>query len=191
MFRLLYETPKEWQEAVQADLIAFMQDHCHNERKAAVAAVTLAHQQFRRPELVEAAIELAMEELEHFKQVHDLLKARGHTIGQDRPDPYTGPLYKLLRKADQNEFVLDRLLLFSLVELRGCERFKLAAEVMPDPELQDFYRKLFECEALHHGKYLELARKYFGRDVADARLQELLEAEAEIVRNLPIRAALH
>jgi tRNA-(ms[2]io[6]A)-hydroxylase len=62
---------------------------------------------------------------------------------------------------------------------------------MPDAELRDFYTELFRVEALHHGVYLELARTHCGRDAADQRLEELLEAEAEIVRHLPIRAALH
>jgi len=191
MSRLRYDTPRAWQDAVQADLVPFMQDHCHNERKAAVAALTLAHQQFRKPDLVEAMIDLAEDELRHFRQVHDVLKARGHTIGQDRPDPYAKPMHRLLRKADQNEYLLDRLLVFSLVELRGCERFQLAAEVMPDAELRDFYIELYRCEALHHGVYLELARSHCGKAVADSRLDVLLDAEADIVRALPIRSALH
>ena len=86
---------------------------------------------------------------------------------------------------------MDRLLAFSVVELRGCERFRLASEVMPDDELRLFYLDLFECEARHHGTYLELARQYFGRTAADARLGEILDAEATIVAGLPIQSALH
>lgn len=191
MSRLRYDTPPAWQDAVRADLVAFMQDHCHNERKAAVAAMTLAHQQFRKPRLVEAMIDLAQEELTHFRQVHDALKARGELIGQDKPDPYAKQLHRLLRKPDMDAYLLDRLLVFSLVELRGCERFRLAAEVMPTPELKALYTELYRCEALHHGVYVELARHYAGRAAADARIDELLDAEADIVRALPIRAALH
>jgi len=191
MFRLRYETPAAWGEAISSDFVPFLQDHGHNERKVAAQALTLAQQNHRRPELVADMIELAQEELSHFKQVHDLLAARGHTIGQDKPDPYAGPLRKLLRKQDANEYLLDRLVIFSVIEARGCERFKIASEVLPEPELRAFYKELFTCEARHHGLFLDHARRLFGREVADARMDDFLSAEAEIVRGLPIRAALH
>ncbi len=191
MFRLRAATPDAWGDAIRGDFVAFLQDHGHNERKVANQALTLAHQNHRHTALVADMIELAQEELTHFKQVHDLLAARGHTIGQDKPDPYTGPIRKLLRKRDTNEYLLDRLIAFSVIEARGCERFKIASEVLPEAELRDFYRGLFACEARHHGLFLDHARAIFGREVADARMDELLEAEAKIVRGLPIRAALH
>jgi len=191
VFRLLSTTGPDWQDAVRGDLVAFMQDHCHNERKAAAGAMTLAHQNFRRTELVAAMIDMAAEEVSHFRQVHDLLAEGGHTIGQDQPDPYMGSLFKLLRRSNQDEFLLDRLIVFSVVEARGCERFRLAAEVMPEPRLRAFYEELFACEARHHGVYLDLARLYFGRESADARMVEVLEAEAAIVRDLPVRPSLH
>lgn len=191
MFRLRSETPAAWGEAIAADFVPFLQDHGHNERKVASQALTLAHQNHRHRALVADMIDLATEELSHFKQVHDLLAARGHGIGQDQPDPYTGPMRKLLRKRDVNEYLLDRLVVFSVIEARGCERFKIASEVLPDPQLRAFYRDLFACEARHHGLFLDHARDIFGRDVADARMDELLDAEAAIVRALPIRAALH
>lgn len=191
MFRLHTDTPPAWGEAIAADFVPFLQDHGHNERKVANSALSLAAQQFRRPKLVAAMIELAQEELEHFKRVHDLLAARGHTIGQDRPDPYVGPLTKLMRRRDQDEYLLDRLVIFSVIEARGCERFKIASEVLPDPEIRTFYAELFACEARHHGLFLDFARQYFGREVADAHMDMVLAVEADIVRGLPIRAALH
>lgn len=191
MFRLRATTPAAWGDAIRADFVAFLQDHGHNERKVANQALTLAHQNHRHVALVADLIDLAAEEISHFKRVHDLLAARGHTIGQDQPDPYTGPLRRLMRKRDVDEYLLDRLIVFSVIEARGCERFKIASEVLPDPELRDFYRELMACEARHHGLFLDHARAIFGRDVADERLDALLDAEAAIVRDLPIRAALH
>jgi len=191
MFRLRYATPPAWGEAIAADVVSFLQDHGHNERKVAGQVLSLAQQNHRHTALVADMIELAQEELSHFKQVHDLLAARGHTIGHDQPDPYAGPLRKLLRKRDTKEYLLDRLVIFSVIEARGCERFKIASEVLPDPELRDFYRELFTCEARHHGLFLDHARALFGRDIADARMDAFLDAEAAIVAELPIRAALH
>jgi tRNA-(ms[2]io[6]A)-hydroxylase len=191
MFRLRYDTPPAWGEAIAEDFVAFLRDHGHNERKVAGQALTLAQQYHRHAALVADMIELAQEELGHFKRVHDLLAARGHTIGQDRPDPYAGPLRKLLRKRDANEYLLDRLVVFSVIEARGCERFKIASEVLPEPELRDFYRELFACEARHHGLFLDHARTLFGREAADARMETILDHEAAIVCSLPVRAALH
>lgn len=191
MFRLLTDTPPAWGAAIAADWVPFLQDHGHNERKVAASALGLAAQHFRRSALVAAMIELAQEELEHFKRVHDLLRDRGHTIGQDRPDPYVGPLHKLMRKRDQDEYLLDRLTIFSVIEARGCERFQIASEVLPDPELRAFYAELFACEARHHGLFLDFARQYFGREAADEHMNRVLRVEADIVRGLPIRAALH
>ena len=191
MLRLRYQTPSTWQDAVRDDLDAFLRDHAHAERKVASSAMALSAQHHRRPELVAAMIELAMEELTHFQHVHELLRARGQTIGQAGPDPYMTKLFKQLRRVDVNEYLLDRLLLFSIVEARGCERFQLVSEVIPAGPARDFYADLVRAEAQHHFLFLQFARKYFDAARVEKRLDELLDAEAEIVAGLVIRAALH
>ena len=191
MFRLRWETPPAWGQAVAADVVAFLQDHGHNERKVVLAALGLAAHFHRHERLVAAMFALAEEELAHARRVHDLLAARGHGIGQDRPDAYAGAMHALVRRRDQREHLLDRLVISSVIEARGCERFRIAGDVLPDPELAAFYRDLFVCEARHHGLFLEHARELCGREAADARLDAILAAEAEIAAGLPIRAALH
>ena len=79
----------------------------------------------------------------------------------------------------------------AIAEARGCERFGLLAAELPDRELRDFYRELARSEVRHHETYLELARTYFAAAEVEERLGQLLDAEAEIVRRLPIRAALY
>lgn len=191
ILRLRQATPPGWTAAVLTDIDAFLQDHAHNERKVVMAALSLAGQHFRRVELVSAMIELAEEELSHFRRVQELLAERGQTIGQDKPDPYAGPMHKLLRKADFNEYLLDRLVVFAVVEARGCERFQLLAEALPTGTLKDFYAELYKAEARHHGLFSGLAQRYFGREVFGRRLDVVLDAEAAIIRSLPLRAALH
>ena len=191
MLRLRYQTPSTWQDAVRADLNAFLRDHAHAERKVASSAMALAGQHHRRPELVAEMIDLALEELTHFKQVHDLLGAQGQTIGQDGPDLYMGGLFKQLRRRDVNEYLLDRLLLFGIVEARGCERFQMVTDVLPEGPVRAFYVELTRCEARHHALFLRLARKFFEADRVEARLDALLDAEAEVVAGLVIRSALH
>jgi tRNA-(ms[2]io[6]A)-hydroxylase len=191
ILRLRHATDPGWVDAVVADVDAFLSDHAHNERKVVQAALILAAQNPGRTELVAAMVELAQEELGHFGQVHDRLLARGRTLAHDQPDPYAGAMHKLLRKRDVHEYLLDRLIVFAVVEARGCERFRMLAEGLPDPGLRAFYAELFKAEARHHGLFSGLAQAYFGREAFAERLDAVLEAEAAIVRGLPHRPALH
>ncbi len=191
MLRLRHATPEAWKDTVRADLTGFLRDHAHNERKVAGAALQLATHNPHRSELVRAMIELAQEEIEHFRQVHELLLARGEHLGHEERDPYMGEMHKLLRRGDTDAYLLDRLLAFGIIEARGCERFRMAAEALdPDP-LAAFYWELVRCEARHHQAFVAWARTYFGDAAVDARLDELLDAEAVIAAALPLRAALH
>jgi len=191
MLRLRCSTSEAWIEAVIADLDTFLQDHAANERKVSASAMTLAvHYPLRRP-LVDAMVRLAREELEHFARVYDLLIARGQTLGLDAPDPYMRAMRRLMRKRDIEEYLLDRLVVFGVVEARACERFTLLGRALPDPSLRDFYRALARAEARHHGQFLRLAHHYAACRAVSARLGTVLEAEAEIIAALPVRAALH
>jgi len=57
--------------------------------------------------------------------------------------------------------------------------------------LKRFYRSITRSEAEHQGLFVRLADRYFDSSEVRARLDELLTAEAGIVRDLPIRVALH
>lgn len=191
MLRLRSATPDAWVAAVTADLDAFLADHAANERKVSGSALRLAVQYPERRPLVDAMVGLAREELEHFARVYDVLVARGGRLSQDAPDPYMGALRKLMRKRDVEEYLVDRLIVFGVVEARACERFSLLGRTLPDAELRGFYRSLARAEARHHGVFLRLAHRYAACRAVVDRLAEVLDAEAEIVAALPVRAALH
>lgn len=191
MLGLRFLTPPQWVEIVWNDFDRFLQDHAANERKVAVSALTLANQHPRRTELVSTLIEVAQEELSHLEQVHDLLLKRGSHLGFDSPDRYMGALHKAIRSPSVDQYLLDRLVLFGIVEARGCERFGLVADSAKDPHLADFYKELTRSEARHHGLYLGLARTYFDAERVAERVDHLLDLEAEIVETLPLRPALH
>jgi tRNA-(ms[2]io[6]A)-hydroxylase len=191
MIELRHSTPERWTAVAIADLDAFLQDHAHNERKVSASAMQLAIQHPSRRQLVIAMIDLAIEELHHFKRVHRLLTGRGQTLGQDIADPYMGPLRRLVRKPDSEAFLLDRLLLYAVVEARGCERFTMLAEALDPGPVQALYADLSVAERRHHELFLALAGDYFDADQIARRLGELLDAEAEICRRLPLRPALH
>ena len=190
-FELRYKTSVAWTEAVLADVDSFLSDHAHAERKVSGAALALATQNPRRPELVEAMIELAREELGHFKQVYQLIMRRGKELTYDRPDPYMKPLRVFAKNPRKQEYLLDLLVLYSVVEARGCERFELVADAFQDPQLKSFYQRLATAERRHQGIFLELAHLYYPEEDVLKRLDCILDAEAESARNCPVRAALH
>jgi len=57
--------------------------------------------------------------------------------------------------------------------------------------MKEFYEDIARSEARHHGLFTRLARRYFDTATVEARLDELLDREAEIVAALPLRAAVH
>lgn len=191
MLALRHATPASWTAIALADLDAFLRDHAANERKVSGSALWLAVHYPEHDELVDAMIDLAHEELGHFKLVYDLLRERGGGLGQDFPDPYMGRIHQLIRKGVTREHLLDRLLTFAIVEARGCERFRLLARALPEGRLRDVYHSLVAAEARHHAIFLRLARLYFPGDELAPRLDELLDGEAEISRTLPLRPGLH
>ena len=88
-------------------------------------------------------------------------------------------------------YFLDRLLTSGIIEARGCERFGLVAEALPDGALKNFYRAITRSEARHYQLFLDLATRYFSLDTILPRLEQLLDIEASIVAELPFDAALH
>jgi tRNA-(ms[2]io[6]A)-hydroxylase len=188
-WRIRSRTPAGWLDAVRSDLDAFLQDHAACERKASATAMTLASHYRDKEELVTAMVDLACEELGHFRRVYELIAARGSSLGADAKDLYVGRLLRLVRRGP-DEYLLDRLLVAGVVEARGCERFRLLAEGLDAP-LAPHYRDFAASEAGHAALFLRLARTYFPNDVVEARADELLTAEAEIIGSLPLRPALH
>jgi tRNA 2-(methylsulfanyl)-N6-isopentenyladenosine37 hydroxylase len=188
--RLRTATPAAWTEVVLADLDAFLVDHAFCERKAAATAMVLVNHGGDRPELVRAMIELAREELEHFRLVHEVLLSRGLRLGRDGKDPYVALLMKEVRTG-RDTHLLDRLLVAGLVEARSCERLGLVAAALPGGELRALYEELTRAEARHHALFVRLARQAFDPAGVEARLDELLDAEAAIAAGLPLRAAVH
>lgn len=190
MLTLRVATAPQWTAAVLADFDAFLVDHAACERKASATGMSFVVRYPDRPKILGPLIAFAREELEHFEEVYRRVEARGLSLVADQPDPYVRPLLALARTG-RDERLLDRLLIAGIVEARGCERFGLLASALPPGELADFYRDVTRAEARHHGLFVRLAREYFSAEVVTRRLDALLVAEAEIVAQLPHRAALH
>lgn len=190
MFELKYKTPAAWAEGIAGAMDVFLPDHATAEKKASSMAMTMVSHYPDKPELVTAMIDLALEELSHFRAVVRLMQARGLTLLPDEKDPYVNALRRHCRHGE-TEYLMDRLLIAGVIEARGAERFGLVAEALPAGELKRFYDSITRSELTHRDLFLKLAEKYADSDQVWRRLDELLTSEAEIVSGLPIRLALH
>ncbi len=187
---LIYQTPAAWIETVLADFDAFLQDHAAAEKKASGMAISMLSHYPDRVELVAAMAELAVEELSHYREVVKWIHSRGQITSADTKDAYVIEFRNSLRQG-KDIYLLDRLLIAGVIEARGAERFGLIADALEAGPLKKFYQSIAHSEERHYQLFLELAAVYLPQDMIDQRWQELLEIEAEIVSQLPIRAALH
>ncbi|MFK8007250.1 MAG: tRNA-(ms[2]io[6]A)-hydroxylase [Saprospiraceae bacterium] len=182
---------QEWIDAVMADFPAFLQDHIDCERKASAMAMSFVAKYPDRKEIIPELIEIGIEELEHFQQVYELMAKNGiplkHSIGED---PYLKKLLKLCHSGREERF-MDRLLIASVVETRGAERFRLVSEAQTDNEMHRFYKILWASEAKHGHVFVKMALNYFDEKTVYDRLAWWIEREGEIIDSLEIRAALH
>lgn len=180
-----------WIEAVMNDFDSFLQDHADCERKASSTAMSLVAKYPDKLEIIPELIETAVEELEHFQLVYKLMRSRGISLQHKIPeDPYIKTLIKSMHSGIKERF-LDRLLIASVVETRGAERFKIVSEAQTDEDLKKFYKTLWISEAKHGHIYVGMALNYFEETKVYDRLEWWHDKEAEILDTLPFRPALH
>src|SRR6185503_1489593 len=150
--------PAGWLPKVLNDLPAVLVDHAHLERKAATTAITLEkyRELFDRVEELNA---IAIEELQHFQLVLNLLKKRGIPFSQPYPSPWITGLMRSVRNGQRHQ-AIDHLICCAFIEGRSCEKFQFLAEALKDTdaELGQFYGSLVESEGNHYASYLLMAR---------------------------------
>ncbi len=191
MIRLAAPTDPKWVKVILDNFDEFLIDHADCERKASATAMTFVAKCPDRVHIAKPLINLALEELRHFKQVYLLMEKRGLRLNAKMiEDPYVSRLMALCRTSPDDRF-LDRMLIMSIVETRGAERFGILYPALEDPELKIFYRQLYLAETKHGNVFVNLARKYFDATEIDGRLRLFLEKEAELVAGLPWRPSLH
>jgi len=192
MLGLKLPTDPRWADVASKNLEEILADHAWCEQKAASTAISLIINYPEYTELTKEMTLLAMEEMSHFKLVHDKMIQRGMTLGFHRKDEYVNQLLKFFPKGGSRlTQLIHRLLYAALIEARSCERFKLFSEKLEDPELKTFYRKLMESEAGHYTLFLNFARKYGDRKEVDKKWQALLEYEAKIMKEFSDGNAIH
>ena len=192
MLGLKLPTDPRWVRLVEGDLQEVLTDHAWCEQKAASNAISLIVKHPELTDLVEELTRIAQEEMAHFGQVLEKIRARGFTLGPERRDHYVNDILQFVRKdGTREERLVDRLLFAAMIEARSCERFRLLSEKVADDDLRSFYRDLMASEADHYTTFLRFARKYGGRVDVDTRWQEFLAYEAEVVARYGKEPTMH
>jgi tRNA 2-(methylsulfanyl)-N6-isopentenyladenosine37 hydroxylase len=185
----LIASDPSWIAIALADVEAVHADHLHCERKAAQSALSLIRSYPERADLVTAMARLAHDETRHVVQVAQLMARRGQQASYDHGDDYAAALRTHIRKGEP-QLLLDRLLVFAIIEGRSAERLGLLAEHLDDEKSRALYASLAEAEVRHRDIFLSLAR-----DAAPqawrARAEELAAIEADILRNRTVIARIH
>lgn len=192
MLGLKLPTDPRWVNIVEKNIEDILTDHAYCEQKAASTAISLIVGFPEYTELVQEMIALVKEEISHFKMVHDRILENGWTLGRDRKDAYVLKLITFFPKGgSRTTQLVHRLLYAALIEARSCERFRLLSEELDDKELAEFYRKLMVSEANHYTMFLGFARQYGDRKEVDKKWQDLLDFEADIMKDLGKKETIH
>lgn len=192
MLGLKLPTDPRWVNIVEKNIEEILTDHAYCEQKATSTAISLIVSFPEYTELVQEMTALVKEEISHFKMVHDKIIERGWTLGRDRKDDYVIALLKFFPKGgSRTNQLVHRLLYAALIEARSCERFRLLSEELKDNELAEFYRRLMVSEANHYTMFLGFARQYGNRKEVDQKWQDLLEFEANIMKDLSKKETIH
>jgi tRNA-(ms[2]io[6]A)-hydroxylase len=195
---LLRPTDPTWAERAARALDRVLADHAHCEMKAASNALALSTRCFDTPRVIRALLDLAEEELRHYRQVLDELDRRGLALGAPEEDYYAAELRRRVsgRRSDRSvrRVIVDRLLVGALIEARSCERFRLLARALDakEPALALFYDELFVAEARHHRTLIDIALDLEpDESQVRSRLAAIAAIEADVVASLAGGPTIH
>lgn len=192
MLGLKLPTDPRWVNIVEENIEEILTDHAWCEQKAASNAIAIIAHNSQYVDLVTELTKIVMEEMDHFQQVHQIIKDRNLILGRERKDSYVGELFKFMEKGKGRTLSLvDRLLFSAMIEARSCERFRVLSENIEDEKLATFYRDLMISEAGHYTTFIGFARQY-GEDIdVDKRWQEWLDYEAIVIQNYGKKETIH
>ncbi len=192
---LRYKTPASWAQNVLRQPLELLNDHAHLEKKAAANALELLNRwpEPRPPEnWVAAMTAVSRDEVEHLAVVCRLLARRGGRLTKSHANPYASELHQLVRRGQGTSELVDRLMISSLIEARSCERFALLADAVgEDQELKKLYAGLWASEHGHYKTFIQLAEQIQPPAEVAKRWDQMLEAEAKIIRRQPPGARMH
>jgi len=188
MLGLKLPTDPRWVNLAEMDLAEILTDHAYCEQKAATSCISLIQQYPEKIDMVREIAPIVTEEWGHFRQVLAELDRRNLTLGKQRKDEYVNALRKFQKKdGSWEDRLIEKLLVFALIEARSCERFRLLSLHIADEELKEFYHKFMVSEAGHYRMFIDLAKRYGGEERIKKRWQEYLDKEAEILNEMTLR----
>jgi len=190
----LVPTDPRWLGVAMSDLEAVHADHLHCERKAAQSALSLMRSYPEHANLVRDMARLAHDETRHVVQVSAMMSRRSVPTSFDHGDDYAAALRQHVRKREPDR-LLDRLLVFAVIEGRSAERLELLAAALGarddyDPRDAKLYANLADAEHRHRDMFLALAREA-APDTWRDRADELARVEASVLANREIVARIH
>lgn len=191
MFRLKLPTDPRWADIAEDNLEEILTDHAWCEQKAATNAIGLITMIPEHTEIVTELLAIAQEELEHFNQVHEIIKKRGGVLGRTRKDDYVNDLVKFIVQGSREDLIVDKMLFAAMIEARSCERFKVLTENIKDEELKKFYNDLMISEANHYTTFIGFARQLGNSEKVNKRWEEWLEYEAKIIKSYGNKETIH
>lgn len=192
MFKLKLPTDPRWARIAESNIEEVLTDHAWCEQKAASNCISLITMLPEHTHIITELIKIAQEEMDHFEQVHEIIKSKGWVLGRERKDHYVNELYKFMHKGGSRQtHLVERLLFSAMIEARSCERFKVLSDTIDDEEMARFYRDLMVSEANHYTVFINFANEIGeGMDVKK-RWEEWLAYEAEIIKSYGKSEAIH
>lgn len=188
MLGLKLATDPRWANIAELSLNEILIDHAFCEQKAASTGISLIVLYPERERLVKEVTALVAEEWVHFRKVMKEIEKRGFRFGRTRKDYYVNELQKLALKTDnKDKKLVERLLIFAMIEARSCERFRLLSLHLQDQELREFYHEFMVSEAGHYRTFIDLAKEYAEAEYVKQRWNTILEGEAEIMKRMELR----
>ncbi|SIQ09736.1 tRNA-(ms[2]io[6]A)-hydroxylase [Chryseobacterium sp. RU37D] len=192
MFKLKLPTDPRWANIAEGNIEEILTDHAWCEQKAATNAIGLITMLPEYPEIVTELLAIAQEELEHFRQVHEIIKERGYIFGRTRKDDYVNELVNFIQKGgNRDDLIVDKMLFAAMIEARSCERFKVLTENIKDEELKAFYKELMISEANHYTTFIGFARQLGNPEKVNTRWEEWLEYEAKVILSYGKGESIH
>jgi tRNA-(ms[2]io[6]A)-hydroxylase len=185
-------TDPRWANVAEDNLSEILSDHAFCEQKAASSAISLIILYPELTDLVQEMSSIAIEEMEHFRAVHQKIIERGYTLGKERKDDYVNKLMEYFPKtSDKTLRLVQRLLFAAMIEARSCERFHVLSQNVNDKELEKFYHDLEQSEARHYATFINFAKKYGGKIEVESMWQEFLKFEAELIQSFGKESMIH
>ena len=182
MFKLKLPTDPRWANIAEGNLEEILTDHAWCEQKAATNAIGLITMIPEHTEIVTELLAIAQEEMDHFNQVHEIIKKRLY-FRKNQKRRLCKSTFKFIIQGSREDLIIDKMLFAAMIEARSCERFKVLTENIKDEELKEFYKELMISEANHYTTFIGFTRQLGDPEKVNKRWEEWLEYEGEIIKS--------